>query len=164
MAEKHQLRFSNHLLCQTLTGIALEQLLEDAPLGRRKRYRKGEDIWRPEDGPDRIYFLRRGQVAVMSGDSEGNEIIMQVIGRGEPFGEPFFCSQENGLRHTTGRAVVESEALEIRHADFGRYLRKDADALLGFTFTICVRLSEMKLRQDGYMPLGHAIPTASQPL
>lgn len=146
MPKDDQMRFSNHLPCQTLTGLAIEQISEADSPGRLKRYRKGEDIWRPDDRADRIYFLRRGQVTVMSGDSEGNEIIMQVIERGEPFGELCFCSQEKGLRHTTGRAVVESEALEIRHADFVSYLRKDADALANFTFTLCERLSEMKLR------------------
>ena len=146
MAKGDELRFSHHLPCQTLTGLALEQLPEDDSLGRRKSYRKGADIWRPDDRADRIYFLRRGQVAVMSGDSEGNEVIMQVIERGEPFGELCFCSQEKGLRHTTARAVVESEALEIKHGDFVSYLQKDADALMNFTFTLCERLSEMKLR------------------
>lgn len=146
MPEDDQPRFSNHLPCQTLTGIALEQLPEDDSLGRRKRYRKGAVIWRPDDRADRIYFLRRGQVVVMSGDSEGNEVIMQVIEQGEPFGELCFCSQEKGLRHTTGRAVVEGEALEIKHSDFVGYLQKNADALLAFTFTLCERLSEMTLR------------------
>lgn len=146
MPEDDQLRFSNHLPCQTLTGLALEQLPEDGSLGRRKRYRKGADIWRPDDRADRIYFLRRGQVVVMSGDSEGNEVIMQVIERGEPFGELCFCSQEKGLRHTTGRAVVESEVLEVGYSDFVGYLQKNTDALMEFTFTLCERLSEMKLR------------------
>jgi CRP-like cAMP-binding protein len=82
----------------------------------------------------------------MSGDAEGNEVIMQVIERGEPFGELCFCSQEKGMRHTTGRAVVESEVREVRHRDFVNYLQQNTDALLGFTFTLCERLSEMNLR------------------
>ncbi|MGH9942476.1 MAG: Crp/Fnr family transcriptional regulator [Pyrinomonadaceae bacterium] len=146
MAKDEQLRFSNHLPCQTLTGLALEHLTEDDSLGRNRRYRKGADIWRPDDRADRIYFLRGGQVVVMSGDSEGNEIILQVIEKGEPFGELCFCSQEKGLRRTTGRAVVESEVLEIRHSDFVGYLQKNTDALMNFTFTFCERLSEMRLR------------------
>lgn len=146
MPEDDQMRFSNHLPCQTLTGLAIEQLPEDDPPGRRRRYRKGADIWHPDDRTDRIYFLRRGQIVVMSGDPDGNEVIMQVIERGEAFGELCFCSQERGLRHTTARAVVESEALEIKHGDFVGYLQKNTDALLNFTFTLCERLSEMKLR------------------
>lgn len=139
-------RFSNHLSCQTMTGLTIERLPRDGSLGRVKRYRKGTDIWRTDDRADRIYFLNRGQVAVMSGDAEGNEVIMQVIEKGEPFGEMCFCSQEKGLRHTNGRAVVESEVLEIKHRDFVSYLQKHAHALMDFTFTLCERLGEMKLR------------------
>ena len=146
MAKNDQLRFSNHLPCLTLTGLALEHLPEDGSLGRTKRYRKGEEIWRPDDRADRIYFLRRGQAVVMTGDSKGNEVIMQVIEKGEPFGELCFCSQEKGLRHTTGRAVVESEVLEIKLREFMSYLQKNTEALMNFVFTFCVRLSEMKLR------------------
>ncbi len=146
MANNAPRRFSNHLSCQAMTGLTLEHLPEDGSLGRVRTYRKGADLWRPDDRADRIYFLRRGQIMVMSGDSEGNEVIMQVIEKGEPFGELCFCSQEKGLRHTTGRAVVESEAQEIKHRDFVGYLQKHTDALMDFTFTLCERLSEMKLR------------------
>ncbi|MGB8508715.1 MAG: Crp/Fnr family transcriptional regulator, partial [Pyrinomonadaceae bacterium] len=93
-----------------------------------------------------FYFLNRGQVVVMSGDSEGNEVIMQVIEKGEPFGELCFCSQEKGVRHTIGRAVVESEVIDIKHRDFMIYLQQHTDALMDFTYTLCERLSEMKLR------------------
>ncbi len=146
MTKNDDLHFTNHLPCNVLTGITLEHLPKDGTLGRIKRYRKGADIWRPDDTADRIYFLRGGQVVVMTGDSEGGEIIMQVIEKSEPFGELCFCSQEKGLRHTTGRAVVESEVLEIKHRDFVSYLQQNTDALLDFTFTLCERLSEMKLR------------------
>lgn len=146
MAKDDSLRFTNHLSCNTLTGLALEHLPQDGSLGRTRRYRKGIDIWRPDDRANRIYFLNRGQVVVMSGDSEGNEVIMQVIEKGHPFGELCFCSQEKGLRHTIGRAVIESEVLEIKHRDFVNYLQQHTDVLMNFTYTLCERLSEMKLR------------------
>lgn len=146
MAKDNRLRFSNHLSCHTLTGLSLEHLPKDSSLGRTRRFRKGADLWRPDDRADHIYFLNRGQVVVMSSDSEGNEVIMQVIEKGEPFGELCFCSQEKGLRHTIARAVIESEVLEIKHRDFVNYLQQNMDALLKFTFTLCERLSEMKLR------------------
>lgn len=146
MVQDDQLRFSNHISCQNLTGLTLEQLPQDGTLGQLRHLRKGADVWRPDDRADRIFFLRRGQVVVMTGDSEGNEVIMQVIERGAPFGELCFCSREKGLRHTTARAVTESEALEISYSDFVSYLQENADAMAELLFTFCVRLSEMKLR------------------
>lgn len=146
MANNDPQRFSNHLSCQSLTGMTMERLPKDDSLGRVSPYRKGADIWRPDDTADRIYFLRRGQIVVLSVDAEGNEVIMQVIEKGEPFGELCFCSQEKGLRHTTGRAVIESEVREIKHSDFITYLQRNTDALMDFAFTLCERLSEMNLR------------------
>jgi len=146
MAQDEVFRFSNHLSCQSLTGLNLERLPQDGTLGQIRHIRKGGDIWRPDDRTDRIFFLRRGQVAVMMGDSEGNEVILQVIERNEPFGELCFCSQEKGLRHTTARALAKSEVLEINYSDFVRYLQQNAEALAELLFTFCMRLSEMKLR------------------
>jgi len=141
-------RFSNHLACQTLTGLTLEHLPRDGSLGRVRHYRKNAVVWRPNDRADRIYFLKRGQVTTMTGDAEGREVILRVIGEGEPFGEICFCSQERGLRHTTGRAVTDSEALEIKLADFVNYLRGSNDRLTAFLFTFCERLSETERRAE----------------
>ncbi len=141
-------QFSNHLSCQTLTRLTLEHLPRDGSLGRTRHYEKNADIWLPEDRADRIYFLKRGQVAVMLGDSEGHEVILRVIGEGEPFGELCFCSQEKGLRYTTGRAVVAGEVLEIKHQDFVGYLRGSNDAMTAFLFTFCEQLGEMERRVE----------------
>ncbi len=140
--------FINHLACQTLTRLTLDQLPRNGSLGRVRRFRKGTDIWRPEDHADRIYFLQRGQAAVMTGDAEGHEVIMRVIGAGEPFGEICFCAPAKGLRHTTARAVVASEALEIKHRDFVNHLQQNGKALTAFLFTFCERLSEMERRVE----------------
>ncbi len=148
MTSKAARQFSNHLACQTLTGLTLEHLPRDGSLGRIKHYRKSAVVWQPDDRADRIYFLKRGQVTVMTGDAKGHEVILRVIGEGEPFGEICFCSQERGLRHTTGRAVTETEALEIKHADFVSYLRGSNDRLTAFLFTFCERLSETERRTE----------------
>ncbi len=129
-------------------GITLERLPRDGSLGRLRSFAKGADIWRPADRADRIYFLERGQVAVMMGDARGHEVIMKVITVGEPFGELCFCAQEHGLFHTTGRAVVATVALQIRQQDFVNYLQKDREALTAFVFTFCERLSDAERRLE----------------
>lgn len=139
-------QFSTHLACQTLTGITLEHLPRDGSLGRVRSFPKGADIWRPDDRADRIYFLERGQVAVMTGDTRGHEVMMKVITAGEPFGELCLCAQENGVQHTTGRALVASVALQIKQRDFVSYLQQDREALTAFVFTFCERLSDAERR------------------
>lgn len=148
MPENEPQQLSTHLACQKLTGITLEHLPRDGSLGRVRSFAKGADIWRPDDRADRIYFLEQGQVAVMVGDAHGHEVIMKMITAGEPFGELCFCAQENGLFHTTGRAVVPSVALQIRQQDFVNYLQNDREALTAFVFTFCERLSDAERRLE----------------
>ncbi len=140
--------FSNHQACETLTGITLEHLPPDGTLGHLRTYHKGNNVWEPDDVADRIYFLKKGQVAVMTSDVEGHEIIINVIKVGEPFGELCFCSEEKGLRMTTARAVIESEAVEISYKEFMKYLQSDAKALHSFVITFCRRLSDAERRNE----------------
>jgi CRP-like cAMP-binding protein len=140
--------FSNHQACETLTGFTLEHLPQDGALGHSQTYHKGTSIWDADDLADRIYFLKKGQVAVMTSDVEGHKIIINVIKVGEPFGELCFCSEEKGLRLTTARAVIESEAVEISYKEFMKYLQSDAKALHSFVITFCQRLSDAERRNE----------------
>lgn len=146
--ENAEQEFSNHQACETLTGFTLEHLPQDGTLGHLRTHHKGSDIWDANDLADRIYFLKKGQVAVMTSDAEGHEIIINVIQIGEPFGELCFCAEENGLRMTTARAVIESEAVEISYKDFMNHLQADAKALHSFVITFCRRLSESERRTE----------------
>ncbi|HLG18148.1 MAG TPA: Crp/Fnr family transcriptional regulator [Blastocatellia bacterium] len=139
---------ADHRVCQTLTGLTLDHLPRDRSLGKGRRYRKGADAWQPGDRADSIFFLRRGQVAVMTSDKEGREVIVRLIGAGEPFGELCFCARAGGLRQTFARAVVDCEAVEVKLTDFFSYLQKNRDAMTAFVFTFCMRLSEAEQRLE----------------
>ena len=60
-------KFPHHRDCEALTGITLDHLPRDGSLGRVRRFTKGAFLWQPDDAADRIYFLRRGRVSVMTG-------------------------------------------------------------------------------------------------
>jgi CRP-like cAMP-binding protein len=140
--------FSNHQACEGLTGFTLEHLPQDAAFGNLRTYPKGNNVWDADDLADRVYFLKKGQVAVMTSDSEGHEIIINVIKVGEPFGELCFCSEEKGLRMTVARAVIECEIIEISYKDFLNHLQSDSKALHSFVITFCRRLSEAERRTE----------------
>ena len=126
--------------------MMVEHLPRERSLGRVRRYRKGMDVWRPDDRADSVFFLRRGQVAVMVGDARGSEVIVRVVGAGEPFGELCFCSARGDVRGTSARAVVESAAVEIKLKDFLGYLQENRDALTALVFTMCERLTQAEHR------------------
>src|SRR5688572_30775295 len=107
-------QFPDHRDCEVLTGITLDHLPHDGSLGRVRRYSKGTHIWQPDDAADRIYFLRRGRVAVMTATPEHRPILLRTVDAGQPFGVLCLCASRTRNRGNTASALIASEAIEIR--------------------------------------------------
>ncbi len=139
----------DHGDCEILTGLTVDSTPRDGSLGHSRSYRKGGDVWKPDDRSDSIFFLHSGQVAVVSSDRDGRELVLGVIETGEPFGELCFCApKKHFLRGTYARAVVKCEVLEIKLDDFMSFLQTNRDLLQAFTFTFCCRLSDCQRRVE----------------
>lgn len=149
MPQKNIPPLPDHQECEILTGLTVDNVPRDTSLGRSRRYRKGNNVWKPDDRSDSIFFLRSGQIAIVSSDREGREVVFGVIESGEPFGELCFCApKKHFLRETYARAVIESDVLEIKLDDFMSFLQENRDALQAFTFTFCCRLSDCLKRVE----------------
>src|SRR5687767_1192393 len=98
--------FTDHHDCEGLTGITVDHLPHDGSLGRVRRYAKGTDVWQSDDPADRIYFLRRGRVAVTTATPEHRPILLRTVEAGQPFGELCLCTARTRARETTASALV----------------------------------------------------------
>lgn len=143
---KPEFPHGEHADCRALTALTLDHLPRDGSLGQPRRFQRGANLWLPDDRSDRLYFLMRGQIAIVAGSASGHEVALGVIEAGEPFGELCFCGGENAYRRTTARAVIESEALEIKLGDFMSYLQQNSGVLAAFIFTFCIRLAHAERR------------------
>lgn len=149
MTNKPLTELVNHHDCETLTGLTVENTPRDGLLGKTRRYRKNADVWRPDDRSDSIFFLQRGQVAIVASDVEGRELVLGLIETGEPFGELCFCAPKKRFyRETFARALVESEVVEVKLDDFMNYLQASREALMNFVFVYCVRLTDAQRRLE----------------
>lgn len=93
-------------LFQGLDPDGLNAVAEDARLVRAGA---GRTFFR-EDEPARLFFvLRRGRVKFTQMSAEGHEVILRVIGEGEPFGG-VAAIVENAAYPVTARALEPSEA------------------------------------------------------
>jgi CRP-like cAMP-binding protein len=45
---------------------------------------KGGYVWKPDDRSDGIFFLQTGQIAIVSSDPDGRELVLGVVEAGEP--------------------------------------------------------------------------------
>jgi CRP/FNR family cyclic AMP-dependent transcriptional regulator len=139
-------KFPHHRDCEALTGITLDHLPRDGSLGRVRRFAKGAFLWQPDDAADRIYFLRRGRVVVMTAKPHERPVALHTIELGQPFGELCLCSVRLGVRGTTASALVECEALEIKLNNFLAHLHQNRVALEAMMFTLCLRLTDAEHR------------------
>lgn len=138
---------NQHQDCQTLTELTIEHLPRDGSLGRVLRYRKNSFVWQPDDVQDKIYFLQEGQIAILFGDPEGREVILQKVEAGKPFGELCFCGKYK-LRGSIARAVAPSEAVAVSLADFMDYMQTNREVLAALVWTYCVRLADSERRVE----------------
>lgn len=142
--DEHQ--FRDHQDCRTLTGLTFKHLPRDQFIGHSKKYSKGSFLWTSGTPDHQLYFLERGQVVVMLSDEAGCEVIVRVIGPGEPFGELCFCSERDQPRGNCAKAAIDSEVLRVSFDDFMHCLQRSTDALKAFTFTLCKRLADAERR------------------
>jgi CRP/FNR family transcriptional regulator len=139
-------KFPHHRDCEAMTGITLDHLPHDGSLGSVRRFAKGAYLWRSDDAADRVYFLRKGRVVVMTGKPHDRPVILRTVEPNQPFGELCLCSVRSGIRGTTACAVVESEAFEIKLSSFLGYLHQNRAALDALMFTLCLRLTDAEHR------------------
>jgi CRP/FNR family transcriptional regulator len=141
-------KFPHHLDCQALTGISLDHLPRDGSLGRVRRYAKGTNVWQSDDAADRIYFLRRGRVTVMTATPEHRPVLLRTIEPNQSFGELCLCTTRTRTRGTTASALIACEAVDIKLTQFLSYLRRNPAALEALVCTLCFRLTDAEHRVE----------------
>jgi CRP/FNR family cyclic AMP-dependent transcriptional regulator len=102
---------------QDCTPAELEPLL---PRFRRHRFQAGEPIWQQGDPAERFYVVLSGQGRNVVRNPEGDEIVTQVVGPGESFGQPALFVPDTP-RIGSAISTVASEMLSL-----------DRETLLGF--------------------------------
>jgi CRP/FNR family cyclic AMP-dependent transcriptional regulator len=131
-----------------LTCITLDHLPRDGSLGRVRRYPKGTHLWESDDAADRIYFLRRGRVAVMTATPEHRPVLLRTVEADHVFGELCLCATRARTRGTTASALIACEAIEIKPSHFMGYLRRNRQALDALLYTFCLRLTDAEHRVE----------------
>jgi CRP/FNR family cyclic AMP-dependent transcriptional regulator len=144
----HTPEFPHHRDCEALTGITLDHLPSDGSLGRVRRYARGTQLWQLDDAADRIYFLRRGRVAIMTATPEHRPVLLRTVEAHEPFGELCLCTTRTRTRGTTASALTACEAIEIKPSHLLGYLRQNREALEALVYSFCLRLTDAEHRVE----------------
>jgi CRP-like cAMP-binding protein len=121
--------------CALFSGLDDEQLAALACELHPVLYRRNATIFLKNDPGDALYIIRRGRVKISVLNSGGKDLIINIYGAGEVFGE---MSIFDGLERSASATAAETvEALRLSRSSFERLL----DAVPGLAASIIALLS-----------------------
>jgi len=85
-----------------------------------RQYSRGEIIFHQGDVGMALFIVRKGEVTIRLSSTEGKEIILALLRRGDAFGELSLLDGE--LRSTDAVAREEASLLALQQVDFRRFL------------------------------------------
>ena len=101
---------------QLLNGMSQQAVYDFNAMMRITRRRRGEWIFLLGDPADSIYFLREGRIKMTALSEDGQEVLHEIIGPGEMFGD---MSAILDIPRTTSAQALEASLLcKIRRKDF----------------------------------------------
>lgn len=101
---------------ELLNGVSQQTTQRVNSMMRISKRRRGEWIFVLGDPADSIYFLQKGRLKITAVSSDGHEVLHEIIGPGEIFGD---TSPMLGMPRTTSAQVLEASLLcEISRKDF----------------------------------------------
>ncbi len=103
-----------------------------------KRAAAGEVLFHREEPGDGLYAILSGRIAFTVGSPEGKELILNVLGPGEFFGEIALLDGKG--RSASAVARDPAELAFIGRADFLDFLGRRPEAMLRIIELLCARL------------------------
>ena len=105
----------------------------------------GEYIYFPFQNHNKLYFAKEGFIKLGYIDNEGNEIIKEIIQKGEVFGQ--LTLEKNNDRDEFARAYKSNVSLcAFTMEDFLRLLQKKPDMAIAFSFHLGKKLRKVENR------------------
>jgi CRP-like cAMP-binding protein len=125
----------NHAIFRDLEPAALDQLRRYA---KQVRFKRGQQIYSKGDPGTCLFAVISGTVRVSTTSAEGRTALLNLIGRGEIFGE---IAVLDGLARTNDViANTDCELLTIDRRDFIPFLADQPGLAMKFIELLCARL------------------------
>ena len=126
---------ARHDLLGHLTPEELDRLLAPA---RVERLDEGQVLFRKGDPGDRLYVVLSGRISIGTTSEAGKEVVFNVLGRGEVFGE--IALLDGKARTADATAMAESHLLVLDRADFMPFLERHPEVAARLIAVLCERV------------------------
>lgn len=125
----------DHPLFRDLDPIALDELCRYANV---RKFQRGAVIFSKRDPGHSLFAVASGSVKMSTSSVDGRNAILNLIGKGEIFGE---IALLDGLARTTDAiAHTHCELIVLDRRDFMPFLRKQPSLAMRFIELLCARL------------------------
>jgi CRP-like cAMP-binding protein len=114
---------------------------------RQRRYRRGESVFLTGDPGTSLCVVNAGRIKLALTSNEGREMILDVLGPGEVFGELALLDGEP--RSADAVAIEATELLHLPREEFIAFLRAQPDAAISLLGVLSRRIRrDTQLVQD----------------
>jgi uncharacterized membrane protein len=103
-----------------------------------RSFQPGQTVMMTGDQGDAFYIIERGEVEVWLTDTEGQKVVLDVLGPGKFFGELSMLAGET--RSASATSAEELVTLELSRDEFFTFLRQRPDAALDVLTELGTRL------------------------
>lgn len=143
MPEKSKFWYLKHL--NIFEGMPEEEIIKVGDMSSMSTAKKHQIIFFPDQPSQSIFFLKEGHVKISRISEDGKEVILDVIGPGELFGE--LSLVEEGERRTEiAEALDEAVICAIDKRDFEGLLKRSPELNLEVTKRFGLRLRRFQER------------------
>ncbi|MCI0721232.1 MAG: Crp/Fnr family transcriptional regulator [Acidobacteria bacterium] len=105
-----------------------------------------QPIYFPDEPSRAIFFLKEGHVKISRITSDGKEVILDIIGPGEIFGEVSLSDEEGTGRNEIAHALDDVVICTVKKEDFEKLLKMTPALNLEVTKRIGLRLRKIEER------------------
>ncbi len=130
-----------HILCPMKLGN--EELMARH---MHKWFKKGEQVFVPNDLSDRIFFITGGRIKLSTMNEEGKEITKAILGKGEVFGELAIIGEQR--RRDFAVALEDTEICVVTLDELHNLMRNRNELNLFFMRIFGARQLDMERRLE----------------
>src|ERR1700742_91472 len=131
------------------SDLGTDELQRIAGLCHTQQLVAGETLFQKGDPGDALYGVRRGQIRIETGASDGSRLTLNFMGSGDLFGEVAVLDGQNRTADAT--AGEASELFVLRREDFLSHLEREPKVAIKIIMLLCQRIRWQSERMEESM-------------